>query len=148
MGNIKNTKPFRKLTRVWGSTNTVRTADSYAEYLTAAAAGGDGRSPVWLANLVTCSMGGWISVPSQTAASIPLHSTLEYTHKKHQIPHQGAPTWVLFPHKGEPRPSMKYRIIAIPSPNILQCSVLTQWFSNLYGSNVCCSINFFSHFLI
>lgn len=51
-----------------GSTNSVRTADSYAEYLAAAVARGDGRSPVSLANLVTCSMVGWMSVPSQTVA--------------------------------------------------------------------------------
>lgn len=36
MGNIKNTKPFHELARVWGSTNSVKTADSYAEYLAAA----------------------------------------------------------------------------------------------------------------
>lgn len=45
------------------ATNSLRSADSYAEYLAAAAAAaaltrGDGRSPGSLANLVTCFMRG------------------------------------------------------------------------------------------
>lgn len=108
MGNIKNTKLFHKLTRVWGSTNSVRTADSYAEYLAAAEARGDGRSPVPIANLVTLSVGGWGSVPPHP----PPHK------HKHPIPHQGAPTRVLFPRKSKPRTSMKDR-------NQLLC--LLQW---------------------
>lgn len=78
MKNIKNTKPFHKLTIVCGCTNSVGTADSYAEYL-AAVARGDGRSPVSLANLVTRSTGGWISVLSQTAAYMLLNPTLMHT---------------------------------------------------------------------
>lgn len=100
MGNIKNTKPFHKLTRVWGSANSVRTADSYAEYLTAALARGDGRSPGSLANLVTCFMGGWISVPPQTVASIRPNSTHTHSHK-HPSPLR-TPAWFLFLHR-EPR---------------------------------------------
>lgn len=83
MGNITNTKPFHKLTRVWGSTNSVRSADSYAEYLAAALARGDGRSPGSLANLVTCFVEGG-SVPSQTAASTTLtHTESGNTFSKH-----------------------------------------------------------------
>lgn len=114
MLNIKNTKPFQKLTRVWGSTNSVRTADSYAEYLGAAVARGDGRSPVSLANLVTCSMGGWRSVPSQTEAShIALNCIHTRTHTNHPIPHWGAPTCVMFQYKS---------LAKTPSKELINCN--------------------------
>lgn len=93
MRNIKNTEPFCKLTRVWSSTNTVRSADSYAEYLAAATARGDGRPPASLANLVIRSMGRErgegglrVSAPSQTTASLELQSF--YTCKIHSGSHQ------------------------------------------------------------
>lgn len=85
---------------------TVATADSYAECLAAAVARRDARSLVPLANLVTLSMGEWMSVPpafsNRSICSAQTHPL--WTYKIHSIPLTDQPSiWMVSRHRRQER---------------------------------------------